>query len=331
VLLLEDGASLSGLTVNNGGAHGVGVPPGVTAEIRDCAINGHGQHGIFLSGVAEAFVTRCRFEGNGAKRFEPRVPRGTKARQGHQIFAEARSAQRNRLVATDNVMRGCFADGITVVCVVTDPGVTFSATVIGNTIEDSERAGLLFSASFGSVRNRCRVVAAGNLLRGNRQVGVGVLGATPLRLPVPRENTVVALIVGNTISESEIGVFVRGSQGEAAGNTCRVTADRNRISRCGAHAIRLVAALGADGVSTSDTLLEATLSRNVLSGAAPSVVVQAAGGGGALRGNAVTVRFLANEAEAPLETALVVADGPDGNRVRVTEGSQRHTRVATAL
>jgi hypothetical protein len=92
-----------------------------------------------------------------------------------------------------------------------------------------------------------------------------------------------------------------------------------------------VAALGADGVSTSDTLLEATLSRNVLSGAAPSVVVQAAGGGGALRGNAVTVRFLANEAEAPLETALVVADGPDGNRVRVTEGSQRHTRVATAL
>jgi hypothetical protein len=33
----------------------------------------------------------------------------------------------------------------------------------------------------------------------------------------------------------------------------------------------------------------------------------------------------------PLETALVVADGRDGNRVQVTEGSQRHSRVTTAL
>lgn len=331
VLLLEDGASVSGLMVMNGGAHGVGVPPGVTAEIRDCAITGHGQHGIFLSGVAEAFVTRCRFEGNGTKRFEPRVPRSAKARQGHQIFAEARAAQRNRLVATDNVMRGCFADGITVACLVTDPGVTFSATVIGNTIEDSERGGLLFAASFGSARNRCRVVAAGNLLRGNRQIGVGVLGATPLAGPVPRENTLVALIMGNTISESEIGVLVRGSQGEAAGNVCRVTADRNRIAGYGAHAIRLVAAIGVDGVTTAGNLIEATLSRNVLSGSAPPVVVQAAAGGGDLHGNAITVRFVANETVTPIETSLVVADGPDGNHVRVTDGSQRSTRVDSAL
>jgi hypothetical protein len=331
VLVLEDGASVSGLTVVNGGAHGVGVPPGVTTEIRDCTINGHGQHGIFLSGVAEAFVTRCHFGGNGVKRFEPRVPRGAKARQGHQIFAEARPAQRNRLVAIDNAMRGCFADGIAVVCLVTDPGVTFSATVIGNTIEDSERGGLLFSASFGSTRNRCRVVAAGNLLRGNRQIGVGVIGATPLAMPVPRDNALVALIAGNTITGSEIGVFVRGAQGEAAGNVCRVTADRNRISEYGAHAIRLVAALGADGGSTWENLLEATLSRNVLSGSAPPVVVQAAGGAGDLRGNSVSVRFFANEAATPIEAALVVADGRNGNRVQVTDGSQRHTRVDTAL
>jgi parallel beta-helix repeat protein len=132
-------ASLSGVTVTNGGGHGVGVPLGASVEIRNCTISRHGDHGIYLSGMADAVVTGCRLQDNGLKRFEPSLPRGVGARQGHHIFAEAKHGQRNRLVVTDNTMRGCFADGVAFICFFPEPdGVSFSATILRNTIEDSE-------------------------------------------------------------------------------------------------------------------------------------------------------------------------------------------------
>ena len=89
--------------------------------------------------MADAVVTGCRLQDNGLKRFEPSLPRGVGARQGHHIFAEAKHGQRNRLVVTDNTMRGCFADGVAFICFFPEPdGVSFSATILRNTIEDSE-------------------------------------------------------------------------------------------------------------------------------------------------------------------------------------------------
>src|SRR5262245_19660937 len=87
VVVLDDGASCSGVTVTNGGGHGLGVPPGASATIRNCTVSRHGDHGIFLCGVAEAVVIGCRLVENGLKRFEPSLPRGPGARQGHHIFA----------------------------------------------------------------------------------------------------------------------------------------------------------------------------------------------------------------------------------------------------
>ncbi|MBI3247270.1 MAG: right-handed parallel beta-helix repeat-containing protein [Deltaproteobacteria bacterium] len=328
VVQLFDGTSMSGLTVTNGGGHGIGVPLGASVVIRNCTIGQHGDHGVYVSGATEAFVSGCRFQHNGLKRFEPSLPRGVGARQGHHIFAEAKHGQRNRLVATDNVMRGCFADGIAFICFFPEPDeVSFSATILRNTIEDSERGGLLFSCSFGPARNRYRILAADNVLRGNKQMGASILAAIPLAERVPHHNLVNAVFAGNAISGSSIGILVQGAVGETHQNECHVTIDRNRISSCAKNAIRLVGGVGIAGVTTNDNALHAVVSRNFVAGSIPAIVAQGAGGAGSLQQNAVHVRFLDNHVEAPQEQSLLVCDGAPDNRVEVAADSQAYLRT----
>ncbi len=328
VVLLEDGASLSGVTVTNGGGHGIGVPLGASVVIRNCTISRHGDHGIYLSGVADAVVIGCRLQDNGLKRFEPALPRGVGARQGHHIFAEAKHGQRNRLVATDNRMRGCFADGIAFICFFPEPdGVSFSATILRNTIEESQRGGLLFSSSFGPAQNRYRILAADNILRDNKQFGVGIIAALPLAERVPHHNHVSAVFAGNAISGSPIGMQIQGAVGETHHNVCEVTIDRNRISSCSKIAVRLIGGVGTPNVATHDNVLQAIVSRNFVAGALPAIAAQGAGGAGTLQGNAVRVRFFDNHVEAPHEQSLLVCDGIPNNHVEVAEDSQAYVRT----
>jgi len=328
VVVLDDGASLGGVTVTNGGGHGIGVPPGVSATIRNCTISRNGDHGIFLCGITEIVVTGCVFLDNGLKRFEPPLPRGAGARQGHHIFAEARHGQRNRLVITDNTMRGCFADGIAFICFFPEAdSVSFSATIVRNTIEESERGGLLFSCSFGPSRNQFRLIATDNILRGNKQFGLSILAAVPLASKVPQDGQLAALVAGNDISASPIGVLVQGAVSEAHRNGCQVTIDRNRVSDWGKNAIRLVGAIGMEGVETSRNSLQALISRNRLTGNTPAVVVQGAGGGGNPQQNTVAVRLVGNEVPGQSENALMVSNGRADNRVEVMDDSQAFARV----
>ncbi len=328
VIMLQDGVSLSGVTITNGGGHGVGVPLGASVEIRNCTISRNGDHGVYLSGMADAVVTSCRLQDNGLKRFEPSLPRGVGARQGHHIFAEAKHGQRNHLTVTDNMMRSCFADGVAFICFFPEPdGVSLSATILRNTIEDSERGGLLFSCSFGPANNRYRIIAADNVLRGNKQFGASILTAIPLAERVPQQNHVSAVIAGNAISGSPIGVLVQGSVSEAHHNVCEVTIDRNRISSCTKNAIRLVGGVGIPGIATHDNVLQAVVSRNFVAGSLPAIVAQGAGGSGTLRQNAVRVRFFDNHVEAPHEQSLLVCDGVADNHVEVAENSQTYVRT----
>ena len=174
LVVLGDGASLSGLTVTNGGGFGVGIPAGVAASVRGCTISGHGGHGLMITGAAEAIIQNCQFAQNGRLRFSPSLLRSSSPpRQGHHIFAEAYHGQRNRLIVTDNTLRSCYADGLAVACFYNQPdGVEFDATITNNTIEDSERGGILFSCSFGPSNNHQRIVVSGNTLRGNHHYGI---------------------------------------------------------------------------------------------------------------------------------------------------------------
>ncbi len=328
VPLLQDGASLSGVTITNGGGHGVGVPLGAAVVIRNCTINRHGDHGVYLGGAAEAVISGCRFQDNGLKRFEPKLPRGVGARQGHHVFAEARHGRRNRLVVTDNTMRSCFADGVAFICFFPEPdGVAFSATILRNTIEESERGGLLFSCSFGPSQNRYRIIAADNTLRGNKQFGASILTAIPLAERVPQHNQVNAILAGNAISASPIGILVQGAVGETHHNRCEVTIDRNRISSCSKNAVRLVGGVGIEGIATQSNTVQAVVSRNFVAGSIPAIVAQGAGGAGTLQHNAVQVRFFDNHVEAPHEQSLLVCNGTPGNQVEVTENSQTYLRT----
>jgi hypothetical protein len=328
VVVLDDGATLSGVTVTNGGGHGIGVPPGVSAAVHNCTVSRHGDHGVFLCGVAEAVVTGCVFQENGLKRFEPVLPRGTGARQGHHIFAEARHGQRNRLLISDNTMHSCFADGIAFICFFPEAdGVSFSATIMRNTIEASERGGSLFSCSFGPSHNRLRLTVTDNILRANKQFGLSIMTAVPLADKVPQDSAVTALVTGNDISASPIGVLLQGAVSEAHQNICQATLDRNRISNCSRNAIRLVGAMGVDGVDTRENSLQATVSRNSISGSNPVVAIQGAGGAGNLQQNTVKVRLHENQVDTSPEQAIMISDGRTGNRVEVLAGSQTHTRT----
>ena len=196
-----------------------------------------------------------------------------------------------------------------------------------NTIEASERGGLLFSCSFGPSHNRLRLTAADNILRANKQFGLSIMTAVPLADKVPQDSAVTALVMGNDISASPIGVLLQGAVGEAQHNICQATLDRNRISNCSKNAVRLVGAMGIDGVATTGNSLEATVSRNSVNGGTPPIVIQGAGGAGNLQQNTVKVRLHENQADTPPEQAILISDGRAGNHAEVLAGSQAHTRT----
>jgi hypothetical protein len=332
VMVLENNTSLSGIAITNGGGHGVGVPSGASVTIRNCVFSRHGDHGVFLCGVTEAVVADCIFQDNGLKRFEPSLPRGVGARQGHHIFAEAQHGQRNRLFILDNTMRNCFADGLAFICFFPQPdGVTFDATVLRNTIEASERGGLLFSCSFGPSYNRLRLFAAGNTLKGNKQFGLSLLTTVPLADKVPQNGMATALVSENEITASPVGVLIQGAVSEAHRNTCHVTIDRNRIAECGKSAIRLLGALGGEGVETTENSLYAIVSRNQISGETQTIAIQGAGGAGNPQRNTVHVRLFDNIITPPSARTIVVSDGRTGNQVEVAAGTQDYTRTTEDL
>jgi hypothetical protein len=335
VVVLGDGSSLSGVEVTNGGGHGIGAPPGIAATVRDCAITRHGDHGVYLCGVDRALIVGCTFHDNGLKQFRPTLPRGTGSpQQGHQIFAEARHGQRNRLTVADNVMHGCFADGVAFVCFYPEPdGVSFEATIVRNTIEASGRGGLLFACSFGPSANRQRIVATGNVLRDNQQYGIQAVVASPHGDPVPSGNRLDALFAANEIVGSPVGIFVRGAGGECHHNVGDIVVDRNTIAAGAQHAIRVVGAIGVGGVETTDNALRVVLSRNLLSGSVPNVAVQAAASipGSEAHGNVVGLRLLENQITGDPEQAFVVSDGSVGNRVEVEAGSQAYSRTSDGV
>jgi hypothetical protein len=314
---------------------GIGASPGISATVRECAITRHGDHGVYLCGVGEAVIVGCTFRDNGLKQFRPTLPRGAGSpQQGHQIFAEARHGRRNRLVIADNAMHRCFADGVAFVCFHPEPdGVIFEATIVRNTIESSGRGGLLFACSFGPSANRQRIVAAGNVLRDNQQYGIQAVVASPHADPVPSGNRLDAVFAANEIAGSRVGIFVRGAGGECHHNVGDIVIDRNTISTGDQHALRVVGAVGVGGVGTTDNVLRVVLSRNLLSGSMPTVVVQAAAStpGSRTHDNVVGLRMLENQIGGDPEQAFVVSDGPAGNRVDVEAGSQAYSRESGDL
>jgi hypothetical protein len=332
VVLMDNGASLSGVTVRNGGGHGLVAPPGVQVIIRNCEISGHGDHGIFLSGVTEAIITGNIFANNGTKRYEPSLPRGTGARQGHHLFAETKQGQKNRLIITDNTMRACFADGIAFVCFFPEPdGVVAQATILRNTIEESERGGLLFSASFGPSRNRLSIEAADNILRANKQFGISAIASVPLSERVPKDNTLHALFTANEISNSPIGIMIQGGVGEAVRNAAHITVDRNRIRHSGRNAIRILVGMATDAGNPIDNRITAALTRNFIEGGSPAIILQGAAGTPAStpQNNSATARITGNTVSG--EQAIAISNGRPGNQVEITEGSQPFTRTESDL
>jgi hypothetical protein len=206
--------------------------------------------------------------------------------------------------------------------------VPFEALVQRNIIEDSERGGLLFAGSFGPSQNRLRLTITNNTLRNNKQFGLSVIGAFPLGGKVPHDTSVRAVVDGNTISGSPIGILAQGAVGEAHNNSNSLTLIHNHIADCGKNAVRLVGAIGMDGVATKGNALAAVLAWNTCSGNAPTVVVQGAGGvaTGEVTNNTVTAQLVVNAVSALHEQAFLVSDGLPENHAEVVSSSRAWTR-----
>ena len=189
-------------------------------------------------------------------------------------------------------------------------------------------AGLLFSCSFGPASNRQSLTVADNILRGNKQFGINILTAIPLADKVPQQGQLTALLAGNTIANSPVGIAVHGALGEAQHNTCRVVIDRNEIADWKAHAIRLVGGSGLDNVETTANQVVATLSRNVFNGQSPAVVIQGASGTthSHTSQNRVTARVLANDLDSAGAQPILVSDGRPDNHAEVQAAGDPHTR-----
>ena len=99
--------------------------------------------------------------------------------------------------------------------------------------------------------------------------------------------------------------------------------DQNEISDWKTHAIRLVGGVGLDDVETKENVVVATLSRNVLTGKSPAIVIQGAGGTekSQTSQNRVTARLLANDLDRAGDQPILVSNGLPNNQAEVgTEG-----------
>lgn len=199
--------------------------------------------------------------------------------------------------------------------------------MLRNTIAASERAGLLFSSSFGPSRNRQRLVIADNILQDNKQFGIHLLTVVPLAARVPARTSCHALVTGNEIGGSPCGVLGQGAVGEAHGKRRDVTLVRNRFAEIAQHAVRFVGAVGGEGVDTRGNTVRAEIVHNIFTDATPAVLGQGASGpeGSRLMHNVVAARFRENVSHTS-PPALPVSDGRAGNRVEVAADSQAYTR-----
>jgi hypothetical protein len=321
VLLLADGASVSGLTITNGGGFGIGLPLGAATSVRDCAITRHGGHGIYVQGPEQAIISGCQFEDNGLARFSPAgLQRSTTVpRQGHHIFAQARPGVRNWLAVTDNQMRRCYADAVAMGYSYDLPdAIAFRATVLRNTIAESERSAILFCCSFGPSDVRLQLEIAQNRLLDNQTQAIRLTAASPHSERLPRHGQLTALLSENEIQGGPVGIFAISGAGESHDNHCELILDRNRIADCSQAGVRLVAGLGLPGVATTGNSLSASLLHNTISGSAPSVLAQGADGPADSQpsDNRLALRLVDNS----LSSSPQLVDGPLGNRAQLVEG-----------
>ncbi len=334
LLVLEDGATIAEVSITNGGGNGISTLPKSRTTIRSCMITRNGQHGIYLCGAEEASIFDCRLSDNGLGQLRPRLPRGTSARQGHHIFAEARRGSRNRLQITNNIMRRCFADGIALVCFFSENNAVSSrATIASNTVIESGRAGLLISCSFGPSYNDQAVTITHNIFKKNEEAGINILPAIPLAKKVPQHNHTQVTITNNRIESSNVCIALHGAMGEAHSNHCDAIVAGNTITNWRHRGLHVLGALGIPKFATSHNVVTTTVSSNVLVGRSPALAVQGAAGPAecSLHENQVRARLLHNDTSTSKDPAVILYSGEAHNSVDLSGSSDSHVLRAQSL
>src|SRR5437762_1960611 len=82
------------------------------------------------------------------------------------------------------------------------------AASVRNSLAGVDGGGRLFACSFGPPPNRLRLTVADNVLRADKQFGLGSMTAVPVADNVPQESEVTVVVAGHNICASPLCVSV---------------------------------------------------------------------------------------------------------------------------
>jgi hypothetical protein len=320
LLVLRDGSSLSGVTVEKSGGCGVAVSRG-RCEVSDAVIRNNGLHGLLIAGVDECTVRRCTFANNGTTGVSVPTYRPQPARPGESIFVICAQGRENRILITDNAIDGSTdQESLTVVSDSDDDDATGRIQIIDNHFSVA-RVCVLLCASFGGSRHRLAVDFANNDVRG-AAVGLIACAAYPV---VHREavgNVLTLRLSDNQFRDCGGGVLVAGAFAPARDNVVDVDVHDAHFVNVDT-AVRVIGAVGSTSAVVKGNRARARLHGLTVSGAARRTIVV----DGAAMEVPSGVLSIDNEAEVVVgDNSLgttgraLLRDGVEGNHARVADG-----------
>jgi hypothetical protein len=301
LVLLGDGASISGFTIKNSGGNGVANESGARAmiarnEIRDCA-----QHGIFISSPNEVVIRNNVMRNNGTAKFEPKTAHALFARQGHHIFVIGKGSTSNNITISDNRMEGAFADAVTL-AIIFDQRVQLRARILSNEISGCMRHGIAVGASYGPSHNRIWVDARYNRIHDNEGAALHAQAASPASSRLVENNGLRLDFIENECRSNGDGIRLLAGVRSVERSRLDAILIGNTIATTAEHAVTCVAAFGQKGYAPKNNELHVVISRNELqsSGAeAVSLIGARCQGEEKPEGNAVRANFDLETTGAP--------------------------------
>jgi hypothetical protein len=242
----------------------------------------------------------------------------------------------NRVVISDNAMTRAYADGIALVVLFDEPdGVTMSASVCNNLIEQSERRGLTIAGAFASAHHRVQIDVRRNVMRDNGAAAIVAQAARPLVPTLVSDTRLRLYIVDNECRNSVEGVALFGGFGPAEGNRLEATLVGNLFTDMQRHAVRVIAGVGFHGYGAHNNHIRSLISRNRAEDVEGVPIFLQGGsceGQEEASGNEVFASVHGNELPAVSgRPTVVINDGLLGNAVHLGEAAQPYARVGGVI
>jgi parallel beta-helix repeat protein len=328
LVLLGNGASISGFTVRNSGGVGVASEQGARALITGNIIRDNHHHGIVIFGTNGATIYGNRLVNNGTGKEKFRGPRPDIGRQGHHIYFECRFGCTNEIAVIDNIMEKVTVDGIANDMYDQEDGLSMRLQVIGNEITGCGRNGLSIVSSYDPSRTQVWLDVHKNRILQTTGNAIDLVSSFSIVNRPISEAKIVANVVGNEISDCGYGIVAVGAYEASINCRARYNILQNNIQKAREHGIYLVGGYNTDnlaGWAVHGTVVEAVIANNRIVDAGKTPVCILGGvqdKNGEISDNRVFVNIVENEIVDGVKrrkprSGIVVRDGKSQTNSRV--------------